>query len=157
TNPRYGYVGLGAFKADILVDGERQRSVLCRANVETYGEAAVATAQIERGQIVNPHHIRMERYPLSNMPQGAYQNAEEVAGLVARTTILPGQVLTQRRVEPRTLVHRRQLVTVESRVGTLAVTTQARAMSDGKAGDVIELMNTDSKQVFTGIVRPDGR
>jgi len=39
----------------------------------------------------------------------------------------------------------------------LAVTTQARAMSDGKAGDVIELMNTDSQQVFTGIVRSDGR
>src|SRR5690606_2304930 len=121
-----------AFKLDVLVDGQRERTVLCRASVETYGEAAVAIAQIPRGQIVSPHQIRMERYPMSNMPPGAYQNAEEVFGLVARTTIMPGQVLTQRRVEPRTLVKRRQLVTVESRVGALAVTTQARAMSDGK-------------------------
>lgn len=157
TNPRYDYLGLGAFKADILVDGERQRSVLCRANIDAFGELPVAVDQITRGQVLGPNDIRMERHSLNDVPPGAYRDAEEVAGLVARTTILPGQVITQRRVEPRTLVRRRQLVTVESRTGALSVTTQARAMSDGKAGDVIELMNTESQQVFTGIVRPDGR
>jgi len=157
TNPRYDYLGLGAFKADILVDGERQRSVLCRATIEAYGEVAVAVDQITRGQLIGPSHIRMERQALSSLPQGAYRDAGDVYGLVARTTILPGQVITQRRVEQRTLVRRRQIVSVESRVGALVVTTEARAMSDGKAGDVIELMNTDSQQVFTGIVRSDGR
>lgn len=157
TNPRYDYLGLGAFRVDILVDGERQRSVMCRANIEAYAELPVAVDQITRGQVLGPNHIRMERHPMSSMPPGAYRDAADVHGLVARTTILPGQVITQRRVEARTLVRRRQLVTVESRVGSLAVTTEARALSDGKAGDVIELMNTESQQVFTGIVRSDGR
>ena len=157
TNPRYEYLGLGAFKADILVDGERQRSVLCRANIEAYGELPVAVDQITRGQVIGPGHLRMERHSLSNLPPGAYHDASDVIGQVARTTILPGQLITQRRVEQRTLVRRRQLVTVESRVGTLVVTTEARAMSDGKAGDVIELTNTNSNQLFTGVVLSNGR
>lgn len=157
TNPRYNYLGLGAFRVDVLVDGERERTVLCRANIEAFGEVIVAATQITRGQPLGAGHLRVERHGLSNLPPGAYQHMDEVVGLVARTTILPGQVVTQRRVEQRTLVRRRQLVNVESRSGGLRITTEARALSDGKAGDVIELMNTNSQQVFQGVVLSDGR
>lgn len=40
--------------------------------------------------------------------------------------------------------------------GALQVRAQARALSDGGEGDVIRVMNTDSRKVISALVQPDG-
>ena len=65
-------------------------------------------------------------------------------------------MITKRKVQPRRLFKRNQIVIVEARAGALRVRNRARALDDGRAGDVVTCLNLDSKQEFQGVVRKDG-
>lgn len=154
--PDYAFLGPGAIQGEIQVDGETQRTVNCRLRIEAYGPVVVAATDVHRGELVTMQDVRIERQALSKAPQLALQSPGAVAGKVATRTFFPGQVLTTRHVEERTVVKRRQIVTVETKVGALVVQSQARALGDAKVGEVVVCANDETKQEFTGVVRADG-
>lgn len=156
ANPQYGYLGTGAFRGELLVDGEVQKRFTLKASVEAYGDVVVAATDIARGNPLSPGALRTEKRALSKLDRGVFTHVGELAGYVARTTIFPGQEITSRRVKPQILVDRNQIVIVQMRAGTLEVQTQARAMTPGAAGDTIICANINSGEKFQGIVRSDG-
>jgi flagella basal body P-ring formation protein FlgA len=155
-SPQYRFVGPSNFRGDIIVDGELFRSIAMRASVETYQEIVVADTDIPRGRPVTESQIRMETIALSRAPDGAITDPGDVMGLIARKTIFPNQPITARNVEPRRIIRRNQTVLVEVNNGRIHIQHQARAMMDGKAGDLIVCTNLNTKEEFQGIVRPDG-
>lgn len=156
ANPQYNFLGTGAFRGRVLVDGEVQKTLLCKANIETYREVLVAATDIPRGQVVNLGDVQTERRAMSVLREMPFEDAGEVVGLVAKSTIFPGQLITKRKVELPTLVRRNQVVLVESGGGGLLVQARAIAQNSGAAGDVITCMNPSNKEQFQGVVRSDG-
>lgn len=154
--PRYQYLGQGAFQGQICVDGNVERTVTCRANIQAFGDVVVAARDIQRARPVSAADVVVEARDLSSLNGGFVSDPAEVIGQVARTTIFPGTVITSRHVSPPILVKRNQNVQVETTAGTLVARTQARAMADGRAGDVIPLSNGNTKEEFYGRVREDG-
>jgi flagella basal body P-ring formation protein FlgA len=116
----------------------------------------VATQPISRGDVIGPSNVQLEKRELSSLREGAFFDIGDVAGMVAKTTIQPGQPLSDRRIALPLLIKRNQYVPVETRIGSLVVRAQARALGDGAAGDFINCENTTSGQEFSGIVRRDG-
>ena len=110
-----------------------------RANVEAYGEVVVAARDIQRGALITGNVIALEKRSLSQMDRGAFTEMAQLSGYVARTNIFSGQEITDRKVEPRQVIKRNQIVNVEMRAGGLRVQTQARALSPAAAGDTISL------------------
>jgi flagella basal body P-ring formation protein FlgA len=155
-NPQYRYLGPGAFRGTIAVDGKVQKTLLCKAIVEAYGEAVVAARDIPRGRIIGRQDLESKKLALSGLPTGATWEAEHLIGMVTRKTIFPGQFINTRDVEPRVVVKRNQLVTVEMRSSTVQVATRAKALMDGRAGDTITCANINSEEAFEGVVRGDG-
>jgi flagella basal body P-ring formation protein FlgA len=156
ANPQYKFIGPGAFRGEVLIDGEVYRRVSIRANIESYKEIVVAATDIPRGRPVMPSHLELEMTPISKMPRGAFTSFDEAVGLMARKTIFPGHPLTSRSVEAKRLVKRNQMVPVEVRNGRVHLQHRARAMMDGRAGDVIVCANPATKEEFQGRVRADG-
>jgi flagella basal body P-ring formation protein FlgA len=156
ASPQYNYLGAGAFRGTVYVDGEPQKYISLKANVEAYGDVVVAARDIARGAPVAGNALTLEKRALSRIDRGAYTSVDQLEGFVARTNIFPGQEITNRKVEPRQLIKRNQMVSVEMRAGGLRVQTQARALSPAAAGDTIVCENTQSKAQFQGIVGPDG-
>lgn len=154
--PNYRYLGPGAVQGEVQVDGRTQRTLSCRLRIEAYGPVLVAVNDVKRGELVTRHDLRIEKQALSKAPGNALTSVSEAVGKVALRTLFPGQIVTSRYVDERTLVKRRQVVTVETRAGGLVVQSQARALSDAKAGDVLACVNDASEQEFTGVVRADG-
>lgn len=156
ANPQYRYLGQGAFRGAVIVDGQAQKRFTMKAAIESYGDIVVARTDIPRGQILSPNLLEVRKRALSRIEAGAFADPAEVDGCVTRTSIFSGQELTSRKVQPRILVKRNQLVAVEMHAGALRVQSQARAMVPGAAGDVILCQNLTSKQEFQAIVRKDG-
>ena len=156
SNPQYGYVGPGAFRGEVLIDGAVYKTVTMRANVESYQEIVVAAVDIPRGRPVMASHLELQMTALSKMPRGAYTDMGDVVGLISRKTIFPGQPVTHRSVEARRLIRRNQMVPVEVHNGALQIQYRAKAMMDGRAGDVIVCANPATKEEFQGLVRADG-
>lgn len=155
-NPMYRYIGSGSFRAQIKVDGHLKKTLNCRAIVDAYTDVVVAINDIPRGNIVNARDLEIQKRSTSTIPAGVCKSKKELEGNVARTTIFPGQVITKRKIMPRRIIKRNQIVVVTVDTGTLHLQTQCKAMSDACIGDLITCRNLDSKNEFIGIVRPDG-
>jgi len=155
-SPTYRWIGQGAFRGDIEVDGQVKRTVYAKANIEAYAEVLVCKSDIPRGKPVSATDLRFEKRALSQQKGEAIQRLDEVVGMVTRDNLLMGEVLSRRSLVPQQLIKRNQLVVVEARAGKLVVKSRARALDNGASGDVVRLANPDTKAEFQGVVREDG-
>ncbi len=156
SNPQYRYLGSGAFRGDVLIDGAVYRTVTMRASIEAFHEVVVAATDISRGRPIMASHLELQMMAVSRAPRGAMLHIKDAVGLLARKTIFPGQPITSRNVEAKKVIRRNQMVPVEVRSGRIRIQHRARAMMDGRAGDVIVCTNPSTKQEFQGVVRADG-
>lgn len=156
VNPQYRWVGQGAFRGDVAVDGKVQRTVYARANIETFAEILVCASDIPRGKQISATDLRFEKRALSQQKGDAIQDLDDVVGMIARDSMLLGETISRRSLVPKQLIKRNQMVSVEAAAGALVVRSRAKSLDNGSAGDVIRLINPESKAEFQGIVRSDG-
>jgi flagella basal body P-ring formation protein FlgA len=80
----------------------------------------------------------------------------EVIGLQTRITIHEGRPLQASLLQAPKLIARNQIHPLTFQHGALRIVIQARTLSDGAAGDVIRVMNLESRATISAIVQPDG-
>lgn len=90
-----------------------------------------------------------------NVP-GMLISYDEAVGLEAKTILYAGRPIGPEDVGPPAIIERNQLVSLTFQRGTLAIHTDARALSRAGIGDTVRVMNLNSKNIVTGIVAPDG-
>ncbi len=154
--PNYQFLGPGTFKGDVLIDGQLEKTVLGRVDMEAYGDVVIAVRAVARGKVLGPDDIETQRMALSRLSREIITKRDQVIGKVSKSSLSPGQIVTTRKVEAPKLVKRYQYVTVKTRLGGVVVTTLAKAKSDGRAGDRIVLLNAKNKEEFIGTVQKDG-
>jgi flagella basal body P-ring formation protein FlgA len=155
TNPQYDYLGQGTFHGEVLVDGKVERSFYTRAQIETYADVVIAKSDIGRGDLLGQHNLMLQKREISKLERGAKFRLEELEGQVAKIALLPGQVVTGRKVAPRRLIKRNQMVDVQTKIGSLTIYSKAQALNDGAAGDLVTCRSLHSKEEFMGILRKD--
>ena len=155
-DPEFRYLGTGCIRGAVTVDGEVKRGFVCKVSIEAYDEVLVAAGAIDRGKSLSATDVTVERRALSGLKDTVFHDPSEIEGFIVRHPVGPGQVITKRGLAPQLVIKRNQLVSVETRAGGLQVQTQARAGSDGAAGDLVTCINPNSNQPFQGVVRKDG-
>ncbi|MFN3527078.1 MAG: flagellar basal body P-ring formation chaperone FlgA, partial [Paracoccus sp. (in: a-proteobacteria)] len=78
-------------------------------------------------------------------------------GMQTRITIFEGRPLHPTMLQPPRLINRNQIVRLSFQRSTLRIEAEGRALSDGAAGEVIRVMNMDSRSTVSARVMPDGR
>ncbi|MBI5094108.1 MAG: flagellar basal body P-ring formation protein FlgA [Candidatus Hydrogenedentes bacterium] len=155
-SPEYKFVGPGAFRGEIAVDGRVQKTILCKANVEAYSSVVIAATDIPRGKVISRNDLTVEKRSMLNLSDRAVKDPAELIGQVARSTIFPGQIIEKRDVAAQILVRRNQMVNVDVQSGTLHIRSTARALNDAREGDIVGCQNPGTKDQFQGVVRRDG-
>lgn len=155
-DPRYAYLGPGVFRGEVLVDGKVEQRFVGRATIDAFAGVVVAATDIARGETVSRHNLRLEKRALATLDPGAYFSLAEVEGHVAKSSLFGGQVVTARRVAPPVLVRRRQVVLVETSVGSVVARGRALVLHDAGAGEVVTCQVLNSKDQFQGVLRGDG-
>jgi flagella basal body P-ring formation protein FlgA len=154
--PGYRLVGDGAFQGVLRVDGRQEKTLLVKARIEPQTDVLVTVGDVPRGRVIGPADVQVQRMPLSQAPQGALGNLDEALGQVAQRNVFPGQVLTARNVARPMLIRRNQPVAFVTRSRAVQVQGRALAVSDARAGDVLQLRALETKEVFQGVVQADG-
>lgn len=80
----------------------------------------------------------------------------QAIGLQTRITIYEGRPIHANLLQAPRLVSRNQIVRLSFQRGSLRIETEGRALADGGAGDLIRVMNSDSRSTVTARVQPDG-
>ena len=80
----------------------------------------------------------------------------EAIGLQTRITIHEGRLLQASLLQAPRLIARNQIHPLVFQRGALRIVTEARTLSDGAAGDVIRVLNLDSRSSVSALVQDDG-
>ncbi|MFN3274440.1 MAG: flagellar basal body P-ring formation chaperone FlgA [Paracoccus sp. (in: a-proteobacteria)] len=116
-----------------------------------WGGTLAAARNLPAGTVITAADLRAVD---SDRP--GLSDPSEAIGMQTRITIFEGRPLHPTMLQAPRLVTRNQLVRVRFQRGTLRIEADGRTLSDGAAGDLIRVMNLDSRSTVTARVMPDG-
>lgn len=145
-----GVVRVRVFDGDRLAD---DRTI--RADVELLRRVLVMKSDVRRKGVLGESDVNEVETWIK--PGGAEPVAamDDAVGSVARTRLEAGAVLRKDQLEPPVMIRRGELVQVHCLGDGYEVDLVARAVRDGRVGELIELRVDGSKQTFAA--RVDGR
>lgn len=135
---------------------EKGPLVFATATLRVVGDHVVAQRELFRGETVAEADVTQVRGELSNVPLRRLPTGEQVVGsrvlrpVAAQATVLPGAVVVRRAVEPG------DRVTVLAVSGAIRVSAMLTAADGGEPGDVIRVVNRDSRRTLRGRVVKEG-
>jgi flagella basal body P-ring formation protein FlgA len=130
------------------------RRALLRATgtlVET-AEAVVLLRSIAAGEVLKASDVMIERRPKTEALA-----IEEVLGFAAKRALSKGQVIRPGDVVKPELVARNDTVTMSFEAPGMLVTVRATALESGALGDVINVLNVQSKRTIQATVTGRGQ
>jgi len=119
-------------------------------------EATVLTRNVERNEILKLSDLVVERRPKAEVGTDAAAR-DRAVGMQARKQLRAGQpVKTADLVKPD-LVQRDQTVTLTYEAPGVYLTMRGKALDNGAEGDVVTVMNLQSKRMLSGTVTGRGQ
>lgn len=123
--------------------------------VETV-EVAVLTRDIDRTEALKLSDLAVERRPRAEIV-GEAAARDRAIGMQLRRPMRAGSALKVADLARPDLVQRDQSVTIIYKVPGLYLTTRGKALESGTEGDVVSVMNLQSKRTLTGVVTGRGQ
>jgi flagella basal body P-ring formation protein FlgA len=118
--------------------------------VETV-EAAILTRDIERNEMVKASDVVIERRPKAEIGNDP-ATRDRAVGMQSRKQMRAGQALRTADLAKPDLVQRDQTVTLIYEVAGLYLTIRGKALENGTEGDVVSVLNLQSKRTVSGVV-----
>ncbi len=136
--------------------GPRRSARFTGTVVETVA-VAVTTRALAPGTIIKASDLTIERRPKSQAVSDAIGSAEDAVGLAPRAAVRAGQPLRRAELMVPQLVHRDDEVTLVYQVPGIVLTTRGKALESGAEGELIGVLNVESKRTIQGIVSGPNR
>jgi flagella basal body P-ring formation protein FlgA len=119
-------------------------------------EAAVLTRNVERAELLKSSDIVAERRPKSEVGNDP-ASRDSALGMQMRRPMRAGQPLRAVDLAKPDLVQRDQAVTVIYQAAGMYLTTRGKALDGGTEGDVVSVLNPQSKRTVTGVITGRGQ
>lgn len=120
-------------------------------------EVVTLLRPIERGALVKDSDLLIERRPRAEVGRDIVIGREQAAGLAARNALQAGRPLRAADLMKPELVQRNETVTLIYEVPGITLTVRGKAAEGGAEGDVIAVLNEQSKRTVQGLVVGPGR
>ncbi|MEH6951077.1 flagellar basal body P-ring formation chaperone FlgA [Nitrobacter sp. NHB1] len=118
--------------------------------VETV-EAAVLARDVERNTLLKFSDVVMERRPKAEVGNDA-ASRDRVIGMQVRRQMRAGQALRSTDLTKPDLVQRDEAVTLIYQAAGIYLTVRGKATEAGTEGDVVSVLNLQSKRTVSGVV-----
>ena len=119
-------------------------------------EAAVLARGVERNDVLKSSDVLVERRPKAEVGSDA-ATRDRAVGMQARRQLRAGQAVRMADLAKPDLVQRDQNVTLIYETPGLYLTVRGKATENGTEGDVVNVMNLQSKRTVSGVVTGRGQ
>ena len=119
-------------------------------------ETAVLARGIERNEVIKFSDVVVERRPKAEVG-GDVASRDRAVGMQARRQLRAGQALKVADIAKPDLVQRDQNVTLTYEATGLYLTIRGKALESGTEGDVVSVLNLQSKRTVSGVVSGRGQ
>jgi flagellar basal body P-ring formation protein FlgA len=116
----------------------------------------VLTGSVSKGDTLTDHMFRMEPRDRKSLPAGSVETIAALTGQIAKTALQEGSPVPEDAIEKPVLVEKNALVTVLYNTGGLRLTMRGKAMESGSLGDMVTLINPQSRKTLFGTVTSAG-
>jgi flagella basal body P-ring formation protein FlgA len=112
---------------------------------------------VERGTLLKDTNLLIERRPRAGIARDIITDRDQAIGLAARGALQPGRPLRAADLMKPELVQRNESVTLVYEVPGIVLTVRGKAAEGGAEGDVISVVNEQSKRTVQGVIVGPGR
>nr|WP_246365098.1 flagellar basal body P-ring formation chaperone FlgA [Gellertiella hungarica] len=120
------------------------------------GTAVIPTAIIYPGQEITGDRIQVVDVTNPNLSGDYARNGNEVIGMIARSTLLPGRTIPVSSLREPYAMTRGSTVRLTFSIGNMTISAAGSPLVDAAVGDVIRARNLDSGVIVSGTVMADG-
>ncbi|MEM9635482.1 MAG: flagellar basal body P-ring formation chaperone FlgA [Pseudomonadota bacterium] len=143
----------GRFTVFTSVAAEHGTKTLTFSGIAIEMVKVVALAQpLRRGDILKEDDLITVRLTRKNVPSGAVTDPEGIIGKQARTNMRANAPLARKDFQHPVLIERGEKVTVTFLMTGMKLTSRAQALDEGAKGDVIDVMNLQSRRIVPATV-----
>ncbi len=115
-------------------------------------DVLVLAHSVQRGDVVSAADVTIQKLDIRKIRQDTITNPEDVVGQQSRRSIRSGEMISGADFEPQQFVKRGGLVTMTFKRGAMLLMARGRAQQNGTMGDVISVLNEQSKRIVQGTV-----
>lgn len=120
-------------------------------------EVVTLLRPIDRGGLIKHADLLVERRPRAEIGREIITDRDQAIGLAARAALQAGRPLRIADLMKPELVQRNETVTLVYEVPGIVLTVRGKAGESGAEGDVISVINEQSKRTVQGVVVGPGR
>ena len=150
------YLGQTMLALHLFVDGEPYRKIWVNATISVMSDVVVVTRPLGRRQPVETADVALEKRDLADLPADAIRKIDDVLGNRTTRMLHPGTVLQAGMVTLPPLVRRGDIVKIVARKGPMTITATGMVKQQGAKGDMVRVVNTDSRRMITARVTGPG-
>lgn len=119
-------------------------------------EVAILTRDIDRTEMLKSSDVALERRPKAEVT-GEPASRDRAVGMQLRRPMRAGTPIRVADIARPEFVQRDQSVTIIYQVPGLYLTTRGKAIESGAEGDIVSVLNVQTKRTLTGVVTGRGQ
>jgi flagella basal body P-ring formation protein FlgA len=148
----------GRFEALVTVDkGASIERVRVRGDMSETADVLTLVRPLNRGEIVTKDDVQVERQPKRVVGAFRAVDPNEIVGLAAKRQLRPGQPVVPSDFNRPLLVNRGETVLIVYESPGLVLSARGQALESGAKGDLVPVINPQSKRIVHGSVAGPGR
>lgn len=115
-------------------------------------EVYVPARTLSTGEMIAEADLQILSVPARDLSSNAVVDLKSLVGMEVKRTLKEGTIIRKNAIAAPILVYKKELVTLTVETNQMRLTAQGQAMDDGAMGDVIRVMNLNSKKVISAVV-----
>lgn len=147
----------GNISIQVACRGSSRWTILVPAQAIVFRPMAVASRNLQRGEVISETDVTVESMDVSQYRQGFATSIEDIVGKEMRYPVTKGDAFRTSSLNAPLAIKRGDDVTVEAFAGSIRVVTNATAISDGRLGQQIRVKNTQSERIVNAKVIGPGK
>lgn len=153
---QYGAARSGNTTVRVSCPGPKPWSLYVPVSVKQFGPVVVLARPVSPGDTLSPDDVRLDQRDLGSLVTGYFTDPKQVVGKQVKRSLGVGQPLSRLAVTSPKLVRRGDRVVLLARTDKFEVRMEGKILSDGAAGDRVQVRNLRSNRVVEGSLTTDG-
>ncbi len=148
---------IGRLQVKVSCQGSNSWSKYIPAEVNVYGQVAVASASINRGVVIETHHIELDEVNLASLRRDPVFDEQMLIGMEMKYPLTSGGAFSMEAVRQPMVIERGDIVQLVAETQNLSIRQQGEALQNGAIGSVINVRNSSSDIVVQAEVIAQGK
>lgn len=138
-------------------NGSKPWTIYIPAKIDTLANIAVLSKSLKRGDIITQDDVELTLMNTAQAGYGYISDLNRVVGMELKRRLQVGSAVRTSHLKAPEVVSKGDKVLLEASMTGISVVTNAKALTAGRLGDQIQVMNTKSNRVVDAEVVAPGR